>query len=317
MRNDILLSIVIPCYNEEEVIKETIENLTAILEDLINKKKISKSSFMLFVDDGSTDKTWKIIESFSTGNKYIKAIKLSKNQGHQIALIAGLEYVANKCDAVITIDADLQQDPRAIYLMIEKFREGYEIVYGVKLNRKGESFFKKIFSENFYKIMNIMGVKVIFNHADYRLLSQRAINFLLQYSERNLFLRAIIPQLGLSSIVIYYEQFERKAGSSKYSLKKMLNFAWDGITSFSVMPLRIISILGFVIFSFSLLMSFYILAIKLFTNKAIPGWASMTLPIYFIGGIQLLALGIIGEYIGKIYSETKRRPRYFIEKEIN
>lgn len=309
------LSIIVPCYNEELILNQTAKKLVEVLSNLIKNNKISKESFILFVDDGSEDKTWDIVEMLSKQYNCIKGIKLSSNRGHQTALIAGLEYVVDKCNCAITIDADLQQDPQAINLMVEKFKEGYEIVYGIKQNRAGESAFKKFFSEWFYRLMKLFGTNVVFNHADYRLLSRRAIEFLLHYKERNLFVRGIIPQIGLRSTNVYYTQFERPAGYSKYTLKKMINLAWDGITSFSIVPLRFISFTGFAIFVFSLLISLYVLAVKLFTNNALPGWTSTVLPIYFIGGIQLLSLGVIGEYIGKIYIETKQRPRYLIEKE--
>ncbi|MGQ9848329.1 MAG: glycosyltransferase family 2 protein, partial [Bacteroidales bacterium] len=273
-------------------------------------------SFLLFVDDGSQDKTWEIIESLSNENEHVKGIKLSRNQGHQIALVAGMEYALNnKCDCLVSIDADLQDDVNAIEQMVAKYRQGYEIIYGVKSDRRKDSFLKRFTAESFYHLMNLFGVNLIFNHADFRLLSAKATEYLLQFTESNVFIRGMIPLIGLNSTFVYYEIKERFAGQSKYSFKKMLNLALDGITSFSVVPLRIISAIGFFTFMVSSLMGLYTLGIRLFTNDALPGWASTILPIYFIGGIQLLSLGVIGEYIGKIYIEAKRRPRYFIEKE--
>jgi glycosyltransferase involved in cell wall biosynthesis len=310
-----VLILVTPCYNEEEVLQETSKRLISILDELIKEKKISKNSCMIFVDDGSRDKTWDNIEYLSNKTKYIKGIKLSKNVGHQIALIAGMEYAVDKCDCLITLDVDLQDDVEAIKSMIVEYNSGYEVVYGVRSKREKDVFFKKFSAEMFYHVMKLLGVNIIFNHADYRLLSKRATMFLLSFQERNIFIRGLVPLIGLRSTSVYYERNERYSGESKYSLYKMLNFALDGITSFSIFPLRFISMIGFITFLTSILMIFYVFFVKFFTNKALPGWASTVLPIYFIGGIQLLSLGIIGEYLGKIYKETKRRPRYFIEKE--
>lgn len=308
------LAIVVPCYNEEAVLPETIKRLTSTLLHLVDSKKIAENSYALFVDDGSIDNTWGIIEASSRSNQFVKGIKLSRNQGHQNALAAGMEYVSDKCDCMVSIDADLQDDVSAIDDMVVKFLEGYEIVYGVKVNRDKDSWFKKFSAEAFYRLMRLFGANVVFNHADCRLMSKKALSYFLKFSESNLFIRGIIPLLGFKSCSVYYERKERLAGESKYPLKKMLSFAWDGITSFSIVPLRFITFVGFLVFMFSLVMGGIVLYTALFTKKAIQGWASTVLPIYFIGGIQLLALGIIGEYIGKIYKETKRRPRYFIEK---
>ena len=309
-----LLSIVVPCYNEEEVLKETFTQLSSILKKMIIEKKVSDKSFILFVDDGSHDKTWKIIENEASNSSTIQGLKLSRNVGHQNALVAGMQYVTDTCDALISIDADLQDDVNAIFIMVDEFLKGNDIVYGVRSKRDKDTLFKKFSAETFYTVMKLMGVNLIFNHADYRLLSKKALNNLNAFPESNLFLRGIIPTIGLPHSIVYYERDERFAGESKYPLRKMLSFAWDGVTSFSSTPLRFISILGFLISLLSISMSVYIFYIVIFTDKALPGWASTVLPIYFIGGIQILSIGVAGEYIGKIYKETKRRPLYFIEE---
>jgi glycosyltransferase involved in cell wall biosynthesis len=309
------VAIVVPCYNEEDVLDETSARLLGILAQLIGSEKIKSNSYILFVDDGSRDKTWHVIESLSEENPFVKGLKLSRNQGHQNALLAGMENVLNKCDCLISIDADLQDDVQAIKTMIAHFHEGSEVVYGVRSKRDTDTFVKKYTAESFYKISKLFGVDIVFNHADYRLLSNRAAEFLMSFSEKNLFIRGMVPLIGLQTSTVFYERNERFAGESKYPFKKMLSFAIDGITSFSITPLRVITFAGFLIFLFSLLMGGMALYTVLFTDKAVQGWASTVLPIYFIGGIQLLALGIMGEYIGKIYKETKHRPRYFVEKE--
>lgn len=310
------LALVLPCYNEEEVLPETYKRLLNVIQNLVDKNKICQDSFMLFIDDGSKDKTWEIIESFCVVNKQVRGLKLSRNQGHQNALLAGMKYVVDKCDCLISIDADLQQDENVIEDFIDKYLEDSEVVLGVRNDRTSDGIFKKITALGFYQLMSIMGVKIIKNHADYRLLSNKANKSLLEFNEVNLFLRGLVPLLGYKTDYVYFDVKDRFAGKSKYPFSKMFSFAIDGITSFSVTPLRLISALGFIVFFASLLMSLYIVAIVLFTQKAVPGWASTVLPIYFMGGVQLLSLGIIGEYIGKIYKETKRRPRYFVEKDI-
>ncbi len=310
-----ILALIIPCFNEQEVLDETIRQLEIVLRQLIENKKISNESYMKFIDDGSKDNTWQIIKSCSKNSHLIKGLKLSKNEGHQNALLAGMESVKDKCDCLISLDADLQDDLSAITEMIDRYDEGYEIVLGVRNDRSSDSFFKKFTAESYYKVMHLMGVDLEFNHADYRLMSEKALNFFLQFEERNLFIRGMIKLVGLKSTSVYYERNERFAGESKYPLKKMLSFAWNGITSFSVLPLKFITILGFLIFFASMLMGTYIFYIAVLTDKAVPGWASTVLPIYFIGGIQLLSIGILGEYIGNIYTESKRRPHYFIEVE--
>ena len=312
MREVPKLAVIVPCYNEEQVLYETTKRLSVVLEDLISKNKIKKDSFILYIDDGSGDNTWSIIKSLATQNLLVGGVKLSKNKGHQNALLAGMEHVEGKCDCLISIDADLQDDIVVIRDMIEKYLDGNEIVYGVRSNRDSDSFFKKITAEYFYKIMGIFGVELVYNHADYRLISSNVNTCFLKFQETNLFIRGIIPSMGFKTDKVYYIRLDRFAGESKYPLRKMLAFAWDGITSFSVVPLRFITLIGFIIFLGSLVMGGGVVYSAII-GKTIQGWASTVLPIYFIGGIQLMSLGIIGEYIGKIYKETKRRPRYFIE----
>jgi len=306
------LGVVVPCYNEEEVLVETSERILVFLRRLIDIGKVDKESKICFIDDGSKDKTWSIIESLSKKNKLIGGVKLSRNRGHQNALLAGLYTVEG--DALISIDADLQDDIEVIEEMVDRYVEGSEIVYGVRRQRTTDTFFKKWTAQGFYKLMLLMGVDVKYNHADYRLMGRKALDALKEFREVNLFLRGIIPVIGFNSSVVHYDREERYAGDSKYSIKKMFSFAWDGITSFSIMPLRMITVLGFLTLFFTLAMSAYIVFVKWFTGMAVPGWASTVLPIYFLGGIQIFSIGILGEYIGKIYSETKSRPRFVIEK---
>lgn len=310
------LAIVVPCYNEEEVLPRTAKRLLEVLDGLISPNKINDESFILFVDDGSKDRTWTIIEDLTKQNTKIKGLKLTRNFGHQNALLAGMEYVFNKCDCLITIDADLQHDEQAIGEFVQKYIDGAEIVLGIRKDRKVDSIFKKLTALIFYQLLLKMGVNIIKNHADYRLISNTALKALLEFKEVNLFLRGLIHLIGFKTDYVFFDVKERFAGQTKYPLRKMLALALDGITSFSVVPLRLITLIGFLIFMGSLIMSGYIFYTAIFTNKSVPGWASTVLPIYFIGGIQLLSLGIIGEYIGKIYMETKRRPRYIVEKEI-
>ncbi len=308
------LSIVVPCYNEEEVLPETAKRLTGLLGRLQHSGKISENSKIYFVDDGSKDRTWEVIEALSETYPAVHGLKLSRNRGHQNALLGGL-FTAEG-DALVSIDADLQDDIDAIEEMVDAYHEGYDIVYGVRKARTTDTPFKRATAEGFYKLMHLMGVDIVFNHADFRLMSRRAVEELKQYPEVNLFLRAMVPLIGYPSTQVYYDRAERFAGESKYPLKKMLAFAWDGITSFSVVPLRLITATGFIIFIASILISLWAVGIKLFTDDAVPGWASTVLPIYFIGGIQVFSIGIVGEYIGKMYLETKRRPRFIIEKSV-
>ncbi|MEM4336808.1 MAG: glycosyltransferase family 2 protein [Candidatus Woesearchaeota archaeon] len=310
-----VLAIVIPCYNEEEVIRETAKNLLVSIKNLIKNSQINEKSFLLFVDDGSKDKTWSIIKELNRNYKNLRGIKLSKNCGHQNALFAGLMEAKKDADCVISIDADLQDDIKVIPKFIEEYKAGNDIVYGVRKKRDKDSFFKKWTALFFYKLMKYLGVQIIENHADYRLASRRALEALEKFEERNLFLRGIFPLLGFESSFVYYDRKERFAGKTKYPIKKMLSFAFEGITSFSLVPLRVVGVIGLFVFFFSIAMILYAIELKI-SGKAIPGWASTVTPIYFIGGIQLITLGIIGEYIGKTYLETKKRPRYIIEEEV-
>ena len=309
------LYVVIPCYNEEEVLEKTKKVLKKKLADLIQKKKISKQSRVIFVNDGSKDKTWDLIQKFYEEDKLFGGINLSRNRGHQNALLAGLLTVKDDADIVISMDADLQDDIDAIDLMIEKRKEGADVVYGVRNSRKKDSFFKRTTAQGFYRVMKMLGVDVIYNHADYRLTSRRVLDSLKDYREVNLFLRGIFPLIGFKSDIVYYERKERFAGKSKYPLKKMLNFAWDGITSFSVKPIRLVLNVGIVILVLSFLMILYSVIQKVLGNT-VDGWTFIVCSLWLLGGIQMLSLGIIGEYIGKTYSEVKARPRYIIDKYI-
>jgi glycosyltransferase involved in cell wall biosynthesis len=310
-----VLTIVVPCFNEEEVLPETALRLIILLEELIRDRLIAANSSVLFVDDGSHDNTWELIERQHDRYPSVTGLKLARNAGHQSALLAGLLKAKAYSDCVVSIDADLQDDVDAIREFILKYREGYEIVYGVRKDRSSDTWFKRTTAQWFYKLMMAMGVKVRYNHADYRLMSGRALNHLEDFREVNLFLRGVVPLIGLRSTNVYYDRRERFAGQSKYPLKKMLSFAFDGITSFSVTPIRFVTVSGFVLFVVALLAGIYALVSKLF-GTAVTGWTSLILSVWFIGGIQLLALGLIGEYIGKIYKEVKHRPLYFVEKEL-
>lgn len=310
------LYVVIPCYNEEEVLKETTKRLKEKLTNLIDKKIIGKDSRVMYVNDGSKDKTWELIKEINSKEKLFTGITLSRNRGHQNALVAGLLTAKEYADVVISMDADLQDDINAIDEMLEKYNNGCEIVYGVRSSRKKDTFFKKVTAEGFYKFMKLMGVDIVFNHADYRLTSKKVLDQFENYKEVNLFLRGIFPLIGYKTDVVYYERAERFAGESKYPLKKMLNFAWDGITSFSVKPLRFICSLGFIILFISFVIMVYSLVQKIGGNT-VDGWTFLTISIWFIGGLQMLSIGIVGEYIGKMYNETKARPRYIISENLN
>ena len=303
--------LVLPCYNEELVINDSAVKLKQLMSNLMNKTKITNNSKIIFVDDGSIDTTWSLLENICQNDDLFGAIRLAHNTGHQNALLAGMMAVKDLCDAVITLDADLQHDINAIPRFIELFEEGYDIVNGIRKSRSKESFFKKLSGDMFYNLMNLFGAKIIKNHADYRLLSSRALNALAKYEEVNLFLRGIIPQIGFKSTTLEYEEKPRLAGESKYSLSKMLKLAADGITSFSIRPLQLITVSGILFFVFSIIMFIYAI-VAYAQNGTVPGWTSIVAPLWLIGGIQLLALGIVGEYIGKIYLETKHRPRYEI-----
>lgn len=315
MRN--ILYIVVPCYNEEAVLPETSKRLLEKYKELTEEKLISEESRIVFVNDGSKDSTWEIISRLHDENIIFSGINLSKNKGHQNAVMAGLMTVKDRCDIAITLDADLQDDINAIDEMVKKYHSGNDVVYGVRSSRKTDTFFKIFTAESFYKFMKIMGVDVVFNHADFRLMSNRVLDALSEYKEFNLFLRGIIPQIGFKSDCVYYERHERFAGESKYPLKKMLSFAVDGITSFSVKPLKIIANTGIIISALSIIAFLWVFIGHFVSNSATAlGWPSIMCSIWFLGGLQIFFLGIIGEYIGKIYSEAKGRPRYVIQSEL-
>lgn len=307
------LAIVVPCYNEEEVLEESARRLSAIVEQLIKDGKADSNSYILFVNDGSKDKTWEKIQQEYGKNDHVCGLNLAGNVGHQNALLAGLMEAKKNADAIVSIDADLQDDENVIIEMVDKYLEGKDIVYGVRNNRDTDSFFKKTTALGFYKLMKMMGVKSVYNHADFRLMSKRAVEQLGQYAERNIFLRGMVPLIGYETDCVYYKRAERFAGESKYPLKKMLSFAWDGITSFSIKPITLISLLGSLITGLSVVAAIYFL-IAYIQGNVVPGWSSLFVSIWFFGGVQLLSIGIIGQYIGKIYVEVKRRPRYNVEK---
>lgn len=307
---------VVPCYNEEEVLDETTRQLTDKLHNLIQAGKISGKSRILYVNDGSKDQTWAIISRLHEEYDIVSGVNLSRNRGHQNAVLAGLMYAKDHCDAAISMDADLQDDINAIDEMVDKFNQGIDVVYGVRSSRKTDTFFKKFTAEGFYKLMKWMGVDIVFNHADYRLMSRRVLQQLENYKEVNLFLRGIVPLIGYPSDNVYYERHERFAGESKYPLKKMLSFAFDGITSFSVKPIRFILTLGMLIFLISMGILIYSI-VRHFMGETVLGWSSLMVSIWALGGLQLLAIGIVGEYIGKMYLETKERPRFAIQDVLN
>lgn len=307
-----ILYIVIPCYKEQEVLHETASRLQVIMESLIASNKISPDSRVMFVNDGSTDQTWPIICELHEKNPLFSGVNLSRNRGHQNALLAGLMTAKDRADMVISMDADLQDDINAVHAMVDKFYEGCDIVYGVRSSREKDTFFKKFTAEGFYHAMNFLGADTVFNHADYRLMSKRALEGLEQFQEVNLFLRGIVPMIGYKTGVVEYERGERFAGESKYPLKKMLAFAMEGITSLSTKPLQYITGLGFLIFAVSILMLIYFIA-RWAVGGTVAGWASVICSVWAIGGLILLAIGVIGEYIGKIYMETKARPRFIIQ----
>ena len=307
-----ILYLVVPCYNEEAVLYETAKRLSDRLKGMISSGLVSEESKILFVNDGSKDKTWPIIEALYNQDNIFSGINLSRNKGHQNALLAGLMTAKEYSDMVISLDADLQDDIEVIDKFIEEYYKGNDVVYGVRSSRKTDTFFKRATALGFYRFMSSLGVEVIYNHADYRLMSRLALEGLSEFKEVNLFLRGIVPLIGYRYSVVEYERF---AGESKYPFKKMLAFAWDGITSFSIKPIRIITGLGFLIFILSLIALIYSLIVKFIGNTK-DGWASLTISIWVIGGIQLLSLGVIGEYIGKIYNETKQRPRFIIANKL-
>ncbi|MBS6642241.1 MAG: glycosyltransferase family 2 protein [Clostridiaceae bacterium] len=310
------LYVVIPCYNEEAVLHETANRLNSKMTSLINSGKISRKSHVVFVNDGSKDRTWEIIEKLHSSDPLFSGINLSRNRGHQNALLAGLMTVKDVCDVSISMDADLQDDINAMDEMIEQYLSGCDIVYGVRSKRITDTWFKRFTAEGFYKLMDVLGANTVYNHADYRLMSKRALEGLAEFKEVNLFLRGIVPMIGYRTGIVYYERSERFAGESKYPLKKMLAFAFEGITSLSTKPIRMITALGIAVFSISIVMLIWSV-IGFFRGTTTPGWASLMVSVWGIGGLLILSVGIVGEYIGKIYMETKARPRFIVKEFLN
>jgi len=308
------VAIVVPCFNEEEALPETAKRLSEKIQTLISENIICEKSTLLFIDDGSNDDTWNLIKKYHGENPSVfSGIKLSGNRGHQNALLCGLLSVKNHADAAISIDADLQDDIDVVDKMIEKYRSGYEIVYGVRSDRKRDGFYKRTTAQGFYCYMRFLGINLVYNHADFRLMGKNALEALSEYGEINLFLRGIVPLLGFKTCVEYYARTERRAGKSKYTPGKMLQFAFEGITSFSIKPIRLITFLGVFIFTVSIAMIVYFFT-RYFSGHTVAGWASIACSLWGIGGLILFSVGIVGEYIGKIYLETKHRPRYHIEQ---
>jgi glycosyltransferase involved in cell wall biosynthesis len=310
-----VLAIVVPCYNEEEVLPQTNQQLRGLLDTMMRDGLVGQGSYLLYVDDGSHDRTWMIIEGYSNSDAHVRGLKLAGNVGHQNALMAGLETARQDADIIVSIDADLQDDIKAIPEMVKKYDDGCDIVYGVRRKRTTDTLFKRTTAQMFYRFMSGMGVKSVYNHADFRLMSQRAVDALCQYEERNLFLRGLVPLLGYKTDQVLYDRLERQAGESKYPLSKMLSFAIDGVTSFSVKPLRLIFDLGLIFLLISLCILIYVI-VALCQGRGVQGWASLMLSIWFVGGCVLICLSIIAAYIGRIYTEEKHRPRYNIEKYI-
>jgi glycosyltransferase involved in cell wall biosynthesis len=308
------LAIIVPCFNEAPVLPETARRLAALIEGLVRDGRIAPTSKICFVDDGSRDGTWALIEQLGRDNPLVAGIKLSRNRGHQNALLAGL-FTAEG-DVLVSIDADLQDDIDVIPKMLAEYSRGMDIVYGVRKGRLADRAFKRYTAHAFYRLMRMLGAESVFNHADFRLMSRRAVEALKQFREVNLFLRGLVPLVGFPSAIVTYVRAERFAGVSKYPLRRMVGLALDAITSFSVVPLRLITLTGFILFALSAVMVVWSLWVRLFTNHAVPGWTSTILPIYLLGGVQILCIGVIGEYLGKVYQETKARPRYIIEKMI-
>jgi len=309
------LAIVVPCYNEEPVVEETAAALLGVLGEMRERGKIDAGSFLYFVDDGSRDRTWELVAALHGKDRTVGGLRLSRNVGHQNALIAGLLRVAERAECTISIDADLQDDVAAIPEMVDRYREGADIVYGVRRERDSDTAFKKWTAGLFYRLMRMLGAEMVPHHADFRLLSKRALRALSEFRESNLFLRGIVPLLGFQAGTVVYDRRARSAGETKYPLRKMLSLAWEGITSFSVIPLRIVSAVGIAISLMCLILSAWVLW-SVFAGRVVPGWASTVLPIYFLGGVQLLGIGLIGEYVGKVYKEVKRRPRFIMEEEL-
>lgn len=308
-----IVGIVIPCYNEEAALPITIPELTGILSRLIDSGEISNRSHILCVDDGSKDKTWELIKTLHSESPMVKGVTLAHNRGHQFALLAGLMEAKKDCDAVISIDADLQDDPGAIIKMIELYKQGNEIVYGVRKSRDTDTWFKRFSARSFYRLQNSLGLQTVYDHADYRLMSKRALDILSEYGEQNLFLRGIVPQIGLQTTIVYYDRNARVAGESKYPLSKMLSFSIDGITSFTARPIRWIFMCGLILLILDILVAIYVFA-SFIWGQPISGWSSIMLSVWFLGSVILISIGIVGEYIGKIYNESKHRPRYNIKE---
>ena len=311
-----VLYIVIPCYNEEEALPITSEKLIALTDDMMKRNLIDAKSRITLVDDGSRDRTWQVISDLCKRDKRFEGVKLAHNAGHMNALWAGMTMAAKKCDCVITIDADLQDDVNAMYGFLEKYSEGADVVSGVRSSRKKDTFFKRTTAQGFYRLMNRMGVEMVYNHADYRLLSRRALEALLSFGEVNMFLRGMVPMLGFKTAIVEYERGERVAGESKYPLKKMIAFAMEGITSLSNKPIRLVTFAGLLCGLLGVEMAIYVL-VSLCRGHSVAGWASIMMSIWLLGGMQLVALGLIGEYVGKIYMETKRRPKFILEEYIH
>lgn len=310
-----VIAIVIPCYNEQEALPLSMPKILAILDEMSARGIASPDSYVICSNDGSKDQTWDVVRRLHDADPRVRGISLAHNRGHQYALLAGLMEAMDNCDAAISIDADLQDDPRAMIAMVEKFLEGAEIVYGVRASRATDTMFKRTTARGFYKLQRAMGLETVYDHADYRLMSNRALQILSQYRESNLFLRGIVPQIGLKTAVVSYDRDARVAGESKYPLAKMLSFSIDGITSFSSRPIRYIFLLGMIFLLVDIAIAIYVL-FSYFHGTAVPGWASIMLSIWFVGGCILISLGIVGEYIGKIFNEVKRRPRYNIADRI-
>ena len=306
------IAIVMPCYNEEEALPLSSKEILALLDRMAEEKLISEDSYILCSNDGSRDNTWQVINELHAKDKRVKGISLAHNRGHQYALLAGLMTAKESCDAAISIDADLQDDPNAIVEMVKKFREGKEIVYGVRSSRKTDTWFKRNTAHAFYSFQNVMGLETVYDHADYRLMSKRALELLSEYGEKNLFIRGIVPQIGLETDIVTYERNERVAGESKYPLSKMLGFSVDGITSFSARPMRWIFMTGLVLLLLDVFIAIYVF-ISYFHNSVISGWTSIMLSVWFLGSLVLMSIGVVGEYIGKIFIEVKNRPRYAIK----
>lgn len=312
--SDLCLAIIIPCYNEEAVLPEMSKRIGALLSGMIGQGLVGSRSYALLVDDGSRDNTWSQIEALHTESPLFRGLKLSRNFGHQNAVLAGLHY-ADDADILISIDADLQDDPNAILQMVDKYKQGYDVVYGVRDDRSSDTWFKRRTALGFYRFLSIMGVESVYNHADYRLISRRVMDAFKDFTETNLYLRGMIPMVGFKPASVYYKREERYAGSSKYNLRKMLSFAWNGISSLSIRPLHFVTFCGFFVFILSILLTIYAL-VAYICFQTTPGWASTVIPIYFLGGIQLLCIGLIGEYVAKIYKEVKRRPRFIVESDL-